>query len=357
MKDKTVFDVTKLNSEGYARSLGLINAPRVRFIQKKEKLSQNASNEQEYIELFPKNDKKDDSDHNDEEVYEKEDKPKSKVDTAAYNFGYDVDSDDDKDPLFTVKSKFIPNEAETVDDTKFESIKTVSNKEKKRLEKPVTKAAVVKKLKNKNIVASRKIVFDEDGEAVDDVMKRPVSEFAKSLEIMGESGIDIETAKLAMKEEDKIDKETYRQKLKAARIAKKVAMKKKLLKQQEEEEEYMEDAGNDDWSSGDENSVDLDFLPDPDKVYKNKDTNEDVGNDQSGNEEESSENYSEESSESSEDEEVEETVSKKRKLDNSKLQPNKKRVTSKEKISSACKDFSLQDTEMLALKLLEKKNT
>lgn len=34
MKDKTVFDVTKLNSNAFAASLGLAIPPRVRFLQK-----------------------------------------------------------------------------------------------------------------------------------------------------------------------------------------------------------------------------------------------------------------------------------------------------------------------------------
>jgi len=69
-------------------------------------------------------------------------------------------------------------------------------------------------------------------------------------------GIDIEQAKLMLREEDKIDKELFREKVKA-----KHREQKRLAKEEAKRAE------TEDVSSSDEASVDLSWLPDPDKVY------------------------------------------------------------------------------------------
>lgn len=69
-------------------------------------------------------------------------------------------------------------------------------------------------------------------------------------------GIDIEQAKQMMREEDVYDKQLFREKVKAKH------REEKRMAKEEAKRALMEDA-----SSSDEASVDLSWLPDPDKVY------------------------------------------------------------------------------------------
>lgn len=69
-------------------------------------------------------------------------------------------------------------------------------------------------------------------------------------------GIDIEQAKQMMREEDVYDKQLFREKVKAKH------REEKRMAKEEAKRAEMEDA-----SSSDEASVDLSWLPDPDKVY------------------------------------------------------------------------------------------
>lgn len=69
-------------------------------------------------------------------------------------------------------------------------------------------------------------------------------------------GIDIEQAKKMMREEDVYDKQLFREKVKAKH------REEKRIAKEEAKKAEMEDA-----SSSDEASVDLSWLPDPDKVY------------------------------------------------------------------------------------------
>lgn len=69
-------------------------------------------------------------------------------------------------------------------------------------------------------------------------------------------GIDIEEAKQMLREEDVYDKQLFREKVKAKHREEKRKAKEEAKKAE------MENA-----SSSDEASVDLSWLPDPDKVY------------------------------------------------------------------------------------------
>lgn len=74
-------------------------------------------------------------------------------------------------------------------------------------------------------------------------------------------GIDIEQAKQMLREEDVYDKQLFREKVKAKH------REEKRKAKEEAKRAEMEDA-----SSSDEASVDLSWLPDPDKVYGKRET-------------------------------------------------------------------------------------
>jgi len=90
-----------------------------------------------------------------------------------------------------------------------------------------------------------------------DKAKTKVSQMAREYENNSDKGgIDIEQAKQMLREEDVYDKQLFREKVKAKH------REEKRKAKEEAKRAEMEDA-----SSSDEASVDLSWLPDPDKVY------------------------------------------------------------------------------------------
>lgn len=90
-----------------------------------------------------------------------------------------------------------------------------------------------------------------------DKAKTKVSRLAREYENNDDKGgIDIEQAKQMLREEDVYDKQLFREKVKAKH------REEKRKAKEEAKRAEMEDA-----SSSDEASVDLSWLPDPDKVY------------------------------------------------------------------------------------------
>ncbi|XP_015380265.1 PREDICTED: probable ATP-dependent RNA helicase DDX10 [Diuraphis noxia] len=257
MKDKSVFDVSALDTDSFASSLGLAIPPRVRFLQKWKKAKEAKKKEKDSIaqtvveNLNEKLNKSSDSEISDDE-------PEPKVYQSSvkdsYNFHDDDNSDDENDDLLTVKRKD-HNILETDD---FEDEVELSNNTlDKKKKKPLTKAAVAKKMIKKQIKPNHKTVFDETGEAVLDKAKTKVSQMAREYENNSDKGgIDIEQAKQMLREEDVYDKQLFREKVKAKH------REEKRKAKEEAKRAEMEDA-----SSSDEASVDLSWLPDPDKVY------------------------------------------------------------------------------------------
>ncbi|XP_968425.2 probable ATP-dependent RNA helicase DDX10 [Tribolium castaneum] len=307
MKDKKVFNVQALDTDSFAHSLGLAIPPRIRFLQRlnarnakiqqsKNKIYFNDEDEEKKIETAVSTD----SGVSDDE------KP-----SAPFHVSDDSDSDDG---VLKVKRK-----DHDIDlPTDFELEENSKNKNKK----PVTKAAVAKKLLKKKIVPNKKIVFDDSGEAVTVGLKDKKSQLAKEYENEDKGGIDIETAKLVLKEEDKFDKQLFKDKVKA----KHKEEKRKLKELKKEEEAEKDEFGE----SESENEPDLSWLPDPDKIY----------------------------GKGEQEELTEETIKpKKRKLksgDTNKELPVKKK-RKKGKISKISSNLDVNEAEELALMLLRNK--
>lgn len=326
MKDKEVFDVFKLPLPQYAQSLGLAVAPRVRFLQKaqvsknserkpggdvqepgtvsdeeienfkayfsRKNLVQNnkwnttdkQSSEEEdeeenedpktekhtALRLIGKEDDEISSEEEEEEDSEEGEGSETEKQTAFRLIGEEDDDDDCRDmEIFTVKRRdvFGVNEGETIQDE-------MTKSKLKKTEK-VTKVAGAKKSLKKKFKVNTKIVFADDGEAIQQwppVQKAVVEDIAGDDD--DQNGIDLAKAKQRLTEEDKYDKEVYRKKIKEKhrekRLKEKAAKREMRKKTDEDDEETVAYLDQDD--SGEE--LDLSALPDPDK-YRGDDDDDD----------------------------------------------------------------------------------
>ncbi|RZC36571.1 ATP-dependent RNA helicase DDX10 [Asbolus verrucosus] len=244
MKDKKVFDVQALDTDSFANSLGLAIPPRIRFLQRLNARTGHAPKSKINLDNDIEEEKSVDSGVSDEESDIKE--------KTAVPFHVSDDSDSD-DGVLKVKRK--DHDIELPTDFEMEQNST------SRKKKPVTKAAVVKKILKKKIVPNKRTVFDEEGEAVTVGLKDKKSQLAQQYENEDEGGIDIEKAKIVLQEEDKFDKQLFKDKVKAKHKEEKRKLKAKNKKEEE----------NDDFGESDsEHEPDLSWLPDPDKIYGKK---------------------------------------------------------------------------------------
>lgn len=271
MKDKEVFNVHALNTDAYARSLGLAIPPRIRFLQRMEQKRQSSNKNTEGKEKIITNNRLDNdvkeenvSSHSDDDDY------MEKVKSQETNTDFAFDNSDDDD-ILTIKRKNID-----IDDDIPDIISKKDN-EGSNKKKAITKAAVAKKILKKKIVPNKKTTFDEEGEEVLDPAKVKISELARKHENEVDSGINIELAKQILREEDKFDKQRFREKVKEKHREEKRKLKAGRKKVDEDEASDEENSVNDDVSESEYSEPDLSWLPDPDKIYgEKKETEEEV---------------------------------------------------------------------------------
>jgi ATP-dependent RNA helicase DDX10/DBP4 len=279
----------------------------------------------------------------DDEASDAEQKPKA----AVMKFPSDDEhhsSDDEDDILQMKRSNHDLDEQE-------EDEQVVARKTKK----PVTKAALAKKLAKKSIVANKKVTYDEDGNPVLDTAKQLQSELAQDYsDDDDEGGINIEKAKRLLAAEDKYDKERFRDLIREKHKEKKRKLK---AKEAEEEDQQHDDFGSDEDDAG----PDLSWLPDPDKLY-GEDHNEDLDAMVASGSESDDSDFELDPPEDSDFEEEEaihklptalfEKKSKKRpRGDEETVTPN--RAKSKKAKKNIVEDLTLQDAESLAMALLK----
>lgn len=116
-----------------------------------------------------------------------------------------------------------------------------------------------------------------------------MSELARQYENEVDSGINIEMAKQILREEDQFDKQRFREKIKERHREEKRKLK---AAKKAETNDADEDAGDDHGSESEaDESPDLSWLPDPDKIYgKQQDENrETLSTHEEGEEDESEE--------------------------------------------------------------------
>lgn len=136
-------------------------------------------------------------------------------------FSFDMGMDSDEE-IFTKKGKpllendDIQQRSEEEDDEEpATSIETLEEEIRAaKASKVITKVQAAKKvLKKKNIVPNKKVVFNDDGEIVDFEGEAILGKPLAGVEEKG--GIDIELSKQLMREQDRIDKQTYRDKIRS----------------------------------------------------------------------------------------------------------------------------------------------
>ncbi|KAI5705266.1 hypothetical protein M8J75_013427 [Diaphorina citri] len=364
MKDKAVFQIDKLDFSIYARSLGLAIPPRIRFLQKHQKQINNNNNVKNLgtkdsseneddsnddedsdndSEADDSNNKDEESDGSEEEKEGNElqdlsgesEKKFTYADRfrSVYNFhgGSDNEDEDGEDDLFKVKRA-----DHTLDN--IPEVPELDLEDGKRAKKPLTKAAVAKKIMRKKIGAGKKTVFDTEGEAIANPHKERISEAAKQYDAENEGGIDLAKARAVLREEDKlVDKKLFQAKIKAKhkeeRLKAKEENRLKSKKKQESEDEGSEDS----------EGPDLSWLPDPDKIYDK--TNEDDG----------SESEQEDQEDTGSESDSRKTSRKRKPSD---LQSGKSRKKQRRQSSEEDQDkvintgLSLEEDEELALQLL-----
>lgn len=294
MKNKKVFNIHAVDTSAFAKSLGLVVPPRIRFLQKVKKnlemQAQEKSANASTKKLKNKKKANNSSDHESEEE-EQEAKEQEKENDTGFNLSDDEDGDD----MLMVKRRnhdFV----DKTEDLENEIFEDPTRKPPKKSTKPVTKASLAKKILNKKIKPNTIVTFDEEGEALLDEKKDFRSELAKNYELEDVGGLDIEKAKLVMKEEDHFDKLRFREKIKA----KHKEEKRKAKKQKEDEQEVKDDFGSESESDG----PDMSWLPDPDKVYGEKDSGGDDGNASANSDQEQTFNHSDDEGSSEASEEV-----------------------------------------------------
>ncbi|GAB0094071.1 RNA helicase [Sergentomyia squamirostris] len=214
MKNKSIFKVDSIDVDGYARSLGLVTTPRVRFLDRFRK---------------------------------RMGLPKPEASSKELDFGLN-DSDEED---FIVKSK----PSAEIEFQPVEKLPEPDLPPKKNLPKAISKASAAKMMLKRKIAVNTKIKFDEEGEELPTLNTRHTDP------VPGDTydGIDLQKAKMGMQEEDKYDQERYREILKT----KKKLKKEKRKKRRKEEE----DEDHDDFGTDSDGEPDLSWLPDPDNIY------------------------------------------------------------------------------------------
>ena len=90
-------------------------------------------------------------------------------------------------------------------------------------------------------------------------------------------GINLEEAKKAMEEEDKFDKELFRQRIKAKHREERLKAKAERRLHNRPEKDEEEDSDGDDGESDGSVADIIDALPDPDRIYGTKEGSEEEG--------------------------------------------------------------------------------
>ncbi|XFG07985.1 PREDICTED: probable ATP-dependent RNA helicase DDX10 [Capra hircus] len=321
MKDKEIFDVSKLPIPDYALSLGLAVAPRIRFLQRMQKQpskelvvsednkvieprAPSLTNDEveefrayfnEKMSILQKGGKRPEGTNyrlasgiSDKEEEEKEEDGKEemvgKLRRAKGSPLESVPSSEESQKDRETPVQFLDRDDEEDDDgleTDFFKVKrhnvfgldlkenkTLQKKEpsKSSVKKKVTKIAEAKKVMKRNFKVNKKITFTDEGELVQQwpQVQKSVSKDTEEEDDAG--GINLDKAKERLQEEDKFDKEEYRKKIKAKHREKRLKERearreasKRQAKARDEEEAFL------DWSDDDNDGFDPSTLPDPDK--------------------------------------------------------------------------------------------
>ncbi|KAJ8027409.1 putative ATP-dependent RNA helicase DDX10 [Holothuria leucospilota] len=232
MKNKDVFDVSKLPLEEFAISLGLPFTPRVRFLEKRQKeqqkqldrqdVSVNKGGGQGEIGNMSSADGEEKTSLPDVEVGRVKDWRKEKRRQELKEMKPASDEEDDDDLLVIKKENvFGINDDESAgEDDEVEALKETTAKKGKTL----TKVAALKKLAKKE--RNTKVRFKNEDVGV---------KGSEDEEEEYEKGLDLKEAQEYMRKADEEDKKRFRERVKAKH--KEERLKKKQAKQKKDEDE------------------------------------------------------------------------------------------------------------------------
>ncbi|XP_054724436.1 probable ATP-dependent RNA helicase DDX10 [Uloborus diversus] len=186
MKDKSVFNVAEINVELYAKSLGLAFAPRIRYLEKR-------------LANFKQ-------------------LPRQRGGDQLTNSIYS--SDESEDDLLRPKGETLIFEDDPL-----------KKDEDEKPKKPITKAALAKRMQKKKIKPNTLIRYDEDGEPIREVCGKVVPVVAAELQKeLYEEGYSIEKAKLLKEKEDEVDKMLFKERIKSKHREERLKLKEKRRK-------------------------------------------------------------------------------------------------------------------------------
>ena len=279
--NKRVFDVRKLPTEEYALSLGLPQAPRIRFLKRSNKgKGVEREEEDDEEETDDEEEEEEDDEEKEEEAKEEEEEEeeeeeaveKTKVKVSNTNVLSSKKlkkmSDDD---ILTVKRVLLHGKKpESLDNKVVESLKPSSS------HKQTSKFTIAKKLLNKKIKLNTHIKFDdeednddlgvrdevnedvpplkqvevssEEGESdVSDIQPIAIEEYEKKTGLIKKvGGIDLGEAKEIMESRDKIDKRRERERIRREHLKRR--RKDRRQRTVEENIVTLENDGSDDES-------------------------------------------------------------------------------------------------------------
>jgi len=196
--NKEVFNVHLLPMNEYALSLGLVQPPKVRFLQKAKKKFTNKDSDVDSDVNFEGNDFKSETDD------------ETDIATTSFNFQQDEKHPEDEDFL-TVKKTMHPIEV-TVEDS-------IKETRKRKMSSRISQA---KKLVNKKLKLNTHVVFDDGDHLANKEDRDSESDF--------EGGIDVSKVKQEMKKRDKYDKKIERERIKSLHRTKRLKSKLKSKK-------------------------------------------------------------------------------------------------------------------------------
>ena len=203
--NKKVFDVRKLPTSEYALSLGLSQAPRIRFLKKDTSSGKN---------------------------WEKEEGPPGiaePVTLQSSKTGFRTASFDDD--ILTVKRVILAGTGSLEEEATPLTTPTPESRTKAK-----SKAKLVRSLLNKKLKVNTHVKFN-DGEEDEEISQELVdNDDDVQSEGEGEGGIDIEEAKVNLRAQDKLDRRNERKRIREAHRRKKLKNKEKTRNEGEEEE-------------------------------------------------------------------------------------------------------------------------
>ncbi|CAK9290614.1 unnamed protein product [Gordionus sp. m RMFG-2023] len=292
MKDKKLFDISKLDTDKYAHSLGMAIPPRIRFLQKNKKNNPNPAKSSLFIGEAPFIDDVANN-HRRGQKYGPSNNA-VQVDHLVYNnenisiitnklakglSAEQEEEEEDEGQFFTLKKETDTGTWANLGKKNLEKEKSFPTK--KMINKPrLSRFAEAKKLARlalkKNLIVNKRITYDDDG---NEIVNSTVFKIQESLGngSIENTGLDIEKAKIRLREQDKIDKQAYREKIKAQHKDKKRKEKEAKKLRSQPTNHTQDDESEADYEEVLEDDPQLaeivHALPDPDIIYGNKQSN------------------------------------------------------------------------------------